>query len=208
MIKTKEDRKAQIPINPLILVTVLLVIVAATAVSATLKDNGNGAINWFHDDVTSRTDRTPDCEPKKYLAELTGTLDIFNDYISLSEGYQVHYLDAHINDIDISREQLGLFTKDYDAEVCLYDSWNNHKEIDCKRFEGKVVKGQIKRIPFEFKYNIYDNNCDGQVDDHGLQMVVKLRTENNIETYKKGISISGGEAVFQNVLDEGERYNP
>jgi len=183
----------------IIMAAILVIIVGAVAYAK----NGNGLSNWFYDDVQSGTDVVPNCEPKKYLVNFKGSLDLINQKQSTwSLDYEIDYLDAHIYDIYL--EPLAFMGKTFEAEVCLYDvlaggdNWDKY-EVACQKIAEKITFGQIEKYPFSFKYNLYDNDCNGQVDDHTFNLVVELSTEDGkFERHEKTVAIVGGKAVFQN----------
>lgn len=184
------------------LIGVVLVLVVLGGVSLA-KNNGNGLVNIVYEDVDSNTPVAPQCQPKKYLVELHGTLDLINDYYregwSFGE-YEITYIDSHIN--DISFRPLGIFSNDFDAELCLYDVLKDQdlkKKIDCIKVKGEVTKGRIEKFPFVFRYNLWDNNCDGVVDDHTLYLQASIKTEDGFTREGKTIGIINGEPVFTNV---------
>ena len=176
-------------------VVVLLIFVAVS-----YAQNANGILNWFAPDVTSGTPTVPSCEPKKYLVEMKGTLDLINDFIGWG-GYEIHYLDAHISDISIS-QRLGIVSNDFESRICLYDVLANvggtPKQVSCVSIDGSITKGRIEKFPFMFTYNLYDNDCNGVVDDHTFNLVAEVATEDGFERYEKTIAVKNGQGVFQN----------
>lgn len=185
----------------MVMVGVLLLILAGVS----LANNGNGVVNWFYDDVQSGTDVVPGCEPKKYLVEMKGTLDLINQKQSTwSLDYEIDYIDTHINDIFISQQYLGVLSNEFEAKICLYDvlaggdKWVN-EQVDCISIKDKITKGQIEKYPFSFRYNLYDNDCNGQVDDHTFNLIAEIQTEDGFDKHEKTVAIVDGKAVFQNV---------
>ena len=195
-----QNKKGNLQIA-LIGVVVVLVVLAGVSLA---KTNGNGLVNIVYEDVDSNTPVAPQCQPKKYLVELHGTLDLINDYYregwSFGE-YEITYIDSHIN--DISFKPLGIFSNDFDAELCLYDVLHDQRltesnKIECIKVKGDVTKGRIEKFPFTFRYNLWDNNCDGQVDDHTLYLQASIKTEDGFTREGKTIGIIGGELVYSN----------
>ena len=73
------------------------------------------------------------------------------------------------------------------------------KSLMCNKISGKITKGRIDKFPFSFKYNLPDNDCNGQVDDHTFNIVTRLNTQDGFEKQEKTVAIVNGKAVFQNV---------
>jgi hypothetical protein len=185
---------------PVIAIAGIAIVIVLAAVS--LADNGNGMYNWFHDDVESNTDVAPGCDPQKYLVRVNGDIFIVNDFIA--EGfdmrYEVNLIDSQIADISIDRSLAWFGLADeFRAKVCLYDTLNDNKKIKCKTYDELIRKGDMeKRLPFEFTYNLYDNDCNGEVDDHTLLLVTELWGPDGYQKQEKTIGIIGGEPVYQN----------
>lgn len=189
----------------IILSMILIIVIAAVS----LANNANGVVNWFYGDVESGTDVAPDCKPKKYLVEFHGTLDLINDFTWT--GYELKYVDAHISDIRLDPRGLWITSDDFEGTVCLFDVLKGgdrwvEERVDCVNIEDKVTKGKIEKFPFEFKYNLYDNDCNGEVDDHTFNVVVDLQTENDGYIHEeKTVTIINGKPIFQNV-DQWTKY--
>jgi hypothetical protein len=184
-------------LNPLT-IGLIMIALLVLLVTTVLSDNGNGLWNIFYDDVVSGTPVVDGCSPKQYVVEMRGTLDLINDFV-WGEGYRVYYVDSHIDNIDIS--QLGIFQNEFDAKVCLYDvlaNGDHPKKLKCETIKDKVTKGQIEKFPFMFRYNLPDNNCDGQVDDHTFNLVAEVQVEEGFERHEKTVAIVNGQARFQN----------
>jgi len=192
--------------NTVLIIMAVIVLIVLAGLS--LASNANSVVNWFYDDVQSGTPRAKGCEPEKYLIEFTGTLDLMNQkQETWTLDYKIDYLDAHITDIRISPTGLGFFTNEFKSKVCLYDvlkggdNWIE-EQVDCLNINDYVTKGQIEKFPFEFRYNLYDNDCNGEVDDHTFNLVVTLETDEGKETFEKTVAITNGEAVFQNTFED------
>lgn len=188
-----------------IAIAMILIVVAVVAI-VSLASNANGIVNWFYEDVESGTPVAPGCTPQKYLVEFSGTLDLINDFTW--SGYELTFIDAHIYDIRLSPQALAisdLWQQGFDAQVCLYDvlaggdNWLERR-VDCVRIKDAVTKGQIEKFPFDFRYNLYDNDCNGEVDDHTFNLVVDIVQEDEGPIHKeKTVAIVGGSPIFQNV---------
>ena len=194
--KMNQNKKGNLQIALIGVVLVLVVL----GVESLAKTNGNGLVNIVYEDVDSNTPVAPQCQPKKYLVAMHGTLDLAKDYHwearSLGE-YDLVYLVSHIKDI------FGIFSNDFDAELCLYDVLHDQRltesnKIECIKVKRDVTKGQIEKLPFTFRYNLWDNNCDGVVDDHTLYLEASIKTEDGFIKEGKTISMIGGELVYTN----------
>ena len=189
--------------NIVIIIMMVIAVLALAAVS--LASNADGVMNWFYDDVESNTPVAPGCDPQRYLVSFTGELYLVNQKQGsyLIGDYDIDYIDAHISDIRFSKE-LGIFSNEFDSSVCLFDviaggdQWYE-KKVDCVSINEAVTKGRIEKFPFTFKYNLYDNDCNGDVDDHTFNLVVTLDTEDDTTNFEKTVTIINGEPVFQNV---------
>ncbi|MFC1591698.1 hypothetical protein ACFL43_04165 [Thermodesulfobacteriota bacterium] len=199
MNKNTSNKKGVIPLPmPIIIMAVVIVIVIALT---TLTTNANGISNWFHKDVESFTPVAPGCSPKMYLVEMHGTLDLINDFLGFS-GYEIHYIDAHINDITLSKlGVLNPFDNNFESEICLEDM--NGKSLMCESIKDDVTKGSVEKFPFTFKYNLPDNDCNGKVDDHTFNIRTRLMTDDGYEENQKTVAIVNGKAVYQNVEYDG-----
>ena len=204
---TKSNKKGMgFIFSPPIAIAILLAIVGVVILSANaLSDNGNGLKNLYYQDVSSGTDIVQGCEPKKYIIVFDGTLDLINQKTSTwaITDYKIDYIDTHISNIRL--DKLGIISNEFTSELCLYDvlaggdEWNKH-EIECIKIDGKITKGQIEKYPFEFKYNLYDNDCNGEVDDHTFNLVAELNQQSESpEYFEKTVAIVNGKPVFQNV---------
>ncbi|CAB1060214.1 hypothetical protein D1BOALGB6SA_4979 [Olavius sp. associated proteobacterium Delta 1] len=186
--------------NPVVLIMMIVVVLVLIIFAGfAFAKNGNGFRNLFYDDVVSGTEVADGCKPKKYVAQLHGSLDLINDYVGFS-GWEMTYIDTHID--DISWQQLGIFSDEFDSKICLYDvlaNGDNPEMIDCVSIDGKVRKGDIKTFPFSFRYNLYDNDCNGEVDDHTFNLVAEVSSDDGFERAEKTVAIVNGQAVFQNV---------
>ncbi len=193
----KSDNKKGIVNQAFIWMAVIFGIILLVSAGVSFAKNGNGLYNWIYGDVTSGTDPVPSCTPKKYVVQMHGTFDVINQKQGTwTLDYDIDFLDTHIS--DISLKPLGIFTNDFTGKVCLYDVLGGNKKIDCVNIENTVTKGQIERYPFEFSYNLYDKDCNGQVDDHTFNLVAELQTEQDFERHEKTVAIVGGQPVFQN----------
>lgn len=198
MLKNKYQKKGvvplPIPLPIIIMIVVALIIVMVTTVAA----NGNGLKNWLYEDVESFTPVADGCTPKLWVVEMHGTLDLINDFIDLN-GYEIHYVDAHISDILLSKKTLGAlnpFDNNFEGEVCLEDM--KGKSLMCETIKDDVTKGRIEKFPFEFKYNLPDNDCNDQVDDHTFNLKSRVSTDDGFEEKSKTVAIVNGKAVYQN----------
>lgn len=195
MNQNKSQLRGQIPIPAPIII--MVVVLAVIMILTTTLTNANGLSNLFYDDVESFTPVADGCTPKKYVVEMHGTLDLINDFIGLN-GYEIHYVDAHISDIKLSKlSALNPFDNEFKSEVCLEDM--KGKSLMCEKINDDVTKGRIEKFPFNFKYNLPDNDCNGQVDDHTFNIRTRLSTDDGYEDKEKTVAIVNGKAVYQNV---------
>ena len=196
-LKTNQS-KGQIPL-PLIAVLGIGLVAVMAAIS--IADNANGAYNWFYDDVSSKTEKAEGCDPQKYIVRMQGEIVAINDFIAdgFDMRYEVNLLDSQISDISIDKS-LGFFSDDIEAKICLYDfiGTNNWEKIECKTYDETIHKGQTEKLPFEFTYNLYDNDCNGEIDDHTLVLVTELWGPDGYQKQEKSVGIIGGETVYQN----------
>lgn len=189
--------------NLLIISGIMIAVAFIAIIGAAMATNGNGIYNVMYEDVKSGTDVAPTCEPKKYLVELSGSLDLINQkQATWSLDYDIDFIDANIKYINLA--PLGIFdftSSEFTAEVCIYDVLANAdfpEKIECQTISDRITYGQFEKYPFLFRYNLYDNDCNGEVDDHTLNLVVTLKTEDEINRYEKTVAITGGQAIFQN----------
>ena len=199
MNKSKLNKKANIAI------AMMLAVIALVAVVVVAVKQG-GIVNLFYEDVKSGTDVADGCKPKNYVVEFKGSLDLINQKQGTwTLDYDIDYIDAHIYDIHIDQEKLGFTSDTFDARICLYDvlaggdNWQK-KQISCVNIKDDVTYGHIEKFPFTFRYNLPDNDCNGQVDDHTFNLVTEFTTEDgDYEMHEKTVAIVDGKAVFQNV---------
>lgn len=211
IMKSNKKGFIQLAVPTAVLIALGILIIAGIAYAAdALSDNGNGFYNLFYEDVKSGTEVAPGCDPIEYITKFEGTLDL----VSLQKGfftfdYRIEIADVHISDIFFDQNKLGAFSDKFESSICLYDvldggdEWIQHQK-DCVEIEGKVSKNlagpvEIEEFPFTLKYNLYDNDCNGQVDDHTFNLIAKVQTEDGFESLEKTVAIVNGEAVFQNV---------
>ena len=195
-----------------IAVIMMIALIAIIGWKAVLADNASFSSLW-RPDVQSGTDIIPGCDPKKYIVKMLGTLDLINQKQGTwTLDYDINILDAHITDIDIDLDELGFMHDNFDASICLYDvlagykatgqdeGWKKARVGGCVEIADEyVVLGQIEKFPFSFQYDLYDNDCNGLVDDHSLNLVVELETEDGeFEQLEKSIQIVNGKAAYQN----------
>lgn len=185
----KQNKQGVIQIAIIMLAVMALLALVSVGASLSTPDT------WFKKEVKSGTKVTPGCEPTKYAAQFRGTLDLMNDMVGFLN-YEITYLDGHIDNIDY--KELGIVSNEFAAKVCLYDVLNGNNKIGCQSISDKVTKGRIEKFPYEFAYSMYDNDCNGEVDDHTLNLVVELNTEDGYSKNEKTVAIVNGQAVYQN----------
>ena len=189
----------------LIIAGIFALVFALGSIVTYFQESGNGFKNLFVDDVESGTDVAPNCKPVKYIVKLEGSLDVINQKQGTwTLDYEVDYLDAHIYDILWDRAPGSFGYDEIVGTVCIYDvlaggdNWG-HEQIDCVGIKKNVALGQIEKIPFTFKYDLYDNDCNGEVDDHTFNLVVDYKTEDGTHVEEqKTVAIVKGQSIYQN----------
>ena len=143
-----------------------------------------------------QSDLTPTCDSGSIQGQLSGLLSIEDAGGSFDPTPIIKDVEVY----QLTQQYFSLFRTKYDVNVELHQ---NGKVLGHDGFSGKIatfdIFGRItsKKHPYNIKFYMEDNDCDGRLDPFNAELVVKLTPKGKpADTLQKHLQYIDGEVIL------------